>query len=213
MSHKKLKIKNGEINNSVNEIFKEILRSGKVQTLLIPQEVPSKKTVFHVLISDPEKLNADIFAPVLASSTATIVSKMTKVEPANKPIAVVMRPCQIRALTELVKLNQANLQNIIIIGVDCPGTFSIKNYADFPEKKHPTDFLIESIKQKNKDFEKYLRTACHVCKEPIPVNADIIIGFYGHDIEKELSIEAKTDAGKKLLEGLNLEDGSKEESR
>ena len=213
MVHKKLKIKNGDINDSVNEMFKEILKSKKVETLLIPQEVPSKKMVFHVLISDPEKLHADIFAPILANSTATIISKMTKIEPANKQVAVVMRPCQIRALTELVKLNQANLQNIIIIGVDCPGTFSIKKYTDFPEKKSPTDFLIESLSKKNKDFEKYLRTACHVCKEPIPVNADIIIGLYGSDIEKELSIEAKTDKGKKIIEGLNLEDGPKDDAR
>ena len=211
MSYKKLKIKNGEINSSVNQMFKDILKSGKVQGLLIPQEVPSKKMVFHVLISDPEKLHADIFAPILASSTATTVSKMTKVEPANKPIAVVIRPCQIRALTELVKLNQANLQNIIIIGVDCPGTFSIKTYADFPEKKAPSDFLIESLKNKNKDFEKYLRTSCHVCKEPIPVNADIVIGLYGTDIEKQLLLEAKTDAGKKILDEIKLEDVSKDE--
>jgi formate dehydrogenase subunit beta len=210
MTYKVLKIKDGDTTKSINEMFKEILKSGKIKALLIPQEVPSKKMVFHVLISDPEKLNSDILAPVLASSTATIISDMTKIEPANQPIGVVMRPCQIRALTELVKLNQANLQNIVVIGVDCLGTFSVKEFADFSDKKSPTHFLIESFTKNKKEMDKHMRTSCLVCKEPIPKNADITIGFFGVDIEKEILVEAHTDIGKKLIEDLKLESVSKE---
>jgi len=210
MTYKVLKIKDGDITKSINNMFREILKSGKLKALLIPQEVPSKKMVFHVLISNPEKLNADIIAPVLANSTATIVSYMTKIEPANKPIGVVMRPCQIRALFELVKLNQANLQNIVIIGVDCLGTIPIKSFSNFPEKKTPTHFLVDSFTKKTNEIDKYMRTSCHICKEPVPNNTDITIGLFGVDIEKEIIVEACTDNGKKLLEDLKLETISKE---
>ncbi|MGF3554957.1 MAG: Coenzyme F420 hydrogenase/dehydrogenase, beta subunit C-terminal domain [Thermoplasmatota archaeon] len=210
MTYKVLKIKDGDITKSINEMFKEILKSGKVKALLIPQEVPSKKMVFHVLVSNPEKLNADIITPVLASSTATIVSHMTKIKQANKPIAVVMRPCQIRALLELVKLNQANLENIVIIGVDCLGTIPIKLFSDFQKNKTPTHFLIDSFKKKNNEMDNYMRTSCLVCKEPVPNNADVTIGLFGVDIEKEILVESHTDTGKKLLEDLKLETISKE---
>jgi len=210
MSHKILKVKNGDVVDSCNTLLKELLVSKKINALLVSQETPSKKMSFPVLISDPDQLNTDIFAPVLPVSTATIVSSMTKFQAANKPIGVVMRPCQIRAFIELVKLNQANLENIVIIGVDCLGTFPVNTYANFTEKKTPTKFIIDAFTKKTDDAEKYLRSACRVCKDPTPTNADVIIGVYGMDAEKEILIEACTETGKKLIEDLKLDEISKE---
>ncbi len=204
MTDKVLKVKNGDTVASVNDLLKELLKSKKVQALLVMQEVPSKAMSFPVLISDPDKLNSNVFAPVLPVSTATIISKITKVESASKPIGVVMRSCQIRALVELVKLNQANIENIVIIGVDCLGTFPVNTYSDFPEKATPTEFILDSFKKKS-DVVKYLRSACYTCKDPIPSNADIIIGLYGMDPQKELLIQINSKKGKKLLEGIQLE--------
>jgi len=198
-----LKIKNGDTTGSVNDLLKEFLKSKKLQALLVMQEVPSKKMSFPVLISNPDKLNSNIFAPVLPVSTATIVSKITKVESSSKPIGVIMRSCQINALVELVKLNQANLDNIIIIGVDCLGTFSINTYSDFQEKSNPTEYILDSFKKK-RDVVKYLRSACYTCKNPIPNNADIIIGLYGIDIQKELLIQINTKKGKELIHDIKL---------
>jgi formate dehydrogenase subunit beta len=206
MTQKVLKIKDNDVVSSTNEFLRHLLSSGKIQALLVPQSTPSKKVAYPVLIADPKKLHADIIAPVLPVATATMVSKMTKVQPPSKPIGVVMRACQIRALIELVKLNQANLTNIVIIGVDCPGTFPINTYAEFPEKKTPTHFLLETMTKKSNDADQYLRTACQVCKDPIPTNADIVLGFYGTDIEKELIVEAHTEIGKEIVKDMPLED-------
>lgn len=206
MTQKVINVKDNDVAGSINEFLKHLLTSGKIKALLVQQSTPSKKVAFPVLISDPKKLHANVIAPILPTATAAIVSKMTKVQPAQKPIGVVMRSCQIRAVLELVKLNQANLTNIILIGVDCPGTFPLKTYANFPEKTRPTQFLLEAWTKNTDDAEKYLRTACKVCKDPIPENADIIIGFYGMNIEKDILIEVKTEAGIRLLENLKLEE-------
>lgn len=206
MTQKRLKVKDNDVVKSTNEFLRQLLASGKIQALLVPQNTPSKKVAFPVLISDPKKLHADIVAPVLPVSTASIVSKMTKVQPPSKPIGVVMRPCQIRALIELVKLNQANLTNIVIIGVDCPGTFPINTYAEFPEKHTPTQFLLDALIKHSDEAEKYLRSACRVCKDPIPMHADIVLGFYGTDIQKEMLVEAFSEVGKSILKDMALED-------
>jgi formate dehydrogenase subunit beta len=200
-----LKVKNEDTVGSVNDFLKELLISKKVQALLVMQDVPSKAMSFPVLISDPDKLKSNVFTPVLPVSTATIISNITKIESASKPIGVIMRSCQIRALVELVKLNQANIDNIVIIGIDCLGTFPMNIYSDFPEKETPTEFLLDSFK-KEKDIEKYLRSTCNTCKDPIPTNADIIIGLYGMDIQKELLIQINSEKGKKLLKGIQLEE-------
>jgi formate dehydrogenase subunit beta len=206
MTQKVIKVKENDVVGSTNDFLKHLLSSGKIQALLVSQNTPSKKVAFPVLISDPEKLHADIITPILPVSTATIVSKLTKVQPPLKPIAVVMRSCQIRALIELVKLNQASLTNIVIIGVDCLGTFPINLYTEFPEKKTPTQFLLEARTKKSDEAEKYLRSACRICKDPIPTNADIILGFYGADIDKEIFVEACSEVGKNILKELPLED-------
>jgi len=195
MMQKVLKFKDNDVVSSTNEFLRQLLSSGKIQALLVPQSTPSKKVAYPVLIADPKKLHADIIAPILPVATATVVSKMTKIQPPSKPIGVVMRACQIRALIELVKLNQANLTNIVIIGVDCPGTFPINVYAGFLEKKTPTHFLLDTMVKKSNDAEQYLRSACQVCKDPIPTNADIVLGFYGADIEKEIIVEEHSELG------------------
>jgi len=206
MTHKVLKVKNNDVVESTNDFLRQLLSTEKIQALLVPQNTPSKKVAFPVLISDSKKLHADIIAPVLPTSTAMIVSKMTKVAPPSKPVAVVMRPCQIRALIELAKLNQANLSNIVIIGVDCFGTFPFNTYTEFPEKQKPTQFLLETWTKKSDDAEKYLRSACRICKDPIPTNADIILGFYGADVQKEIFVEAYSEVGKNILKDLPLEE-------
>jgi formate dehydrogenase subunit beta len=206
MMHKVIKVKDNDVLKSTNDFLRHLLSSGKIQALLVSQNTPSKKVAFPVLISDPQKLHADILAPVLPASTAAIVSKMTKVQPPSKPIGVVMRSCQIRALIELVKLNQASLTNIVIIGVDCLGTFPINTYTEFPEKQTPTQFLLETWTKKSDEAEKYLRSACRVCKDPIPTNADIVLGFYGAAIEKEIFVESHSEVGKNILTDLTLED-------
>ena len=203
MTNKILKVKNGNPVESINDLLKEFLNSKKVKALLVMQEVPSKAMSFPVLISDPDKLNSNIFTPVLPVSTATVISKITKVNGASKPIGVIMRSCQIRALVELVKLNQANIDNIVIIGVDCLGTFPMNVYSDFPEKVTPTEYILNSF-SKDKDIEKYLRSSCSTCKNPIPSNADIVIGLYGMNPKKELLIQIKSEKGNKLFEGIQL---------
>jgi formate dehydrogenase subunit beta len=206
MTDNKLKVKNEDTVLSVNDFLKDLLKSKKIQALLVMQEVPSKTISFPVLISDPDKLNSNVFAPVFPTSTASVISKITKIDSSHEPIGVVMRACQIRALVELVKLNQANIDNIVIIGVDCLGTFPINVFSDFPEKDSPTDFILDTSKTKN-DIKKYLRTACQTCKDPIPRNADadIVIGLYGLNPKKELLIQINSDKGQNLLEGINLD--------
>ncbi len=213
MSHKIIKVKDNDVVGSINEFLRHLLESGKIHELLVQQSTPSKKVAFPVLISDAKKLHSDVIAPIIPASTAKIVSKITKIQGSPKTIGVVMHPCQIRALIELAKLNQAKLDNIVIIGVDCLGTFPINTYADFHVKKKQTELLLESFTKKNDEVEKHLRTACRVCKDPIPTNADIVIGLYGSDVEKEVLIEAHTEIGKNIIESLKLEDEKDNKNR
>jgi formate dehydrogenase subunit beta len=134
-------------------------------------------------------------------SSAKVVSKMTRSGPSNKPIAVVLRPCELRALTELIKLKQADLKNIVTISFECPGTFPLNTFSSLPKGEDPTEILLSG------NSEKLMRTACLSCRDPIPKNADVSIGLFGMDTSKSLLVQANTEAGQKLVEGLDLSEG------
>ena len=197
MINKILKVKEGDVTSAVNSFLKGLLESGSVDAILAPQVVPSQKMVFPVMVSDPQKLDTNVFAPVMPVSTATILSKITRIKSAEKITGIVMRACQLRAAVELVKLKQVNLENILLIGVDCMGTFPANTYSNFPEDMTPTEFLLQG-----NNPDKHLRSACVVCKDPVPSNADITIGIFGMDRSKELLIQANTEAGENLIKEL-----------
>jgi formate dehydrogenase subunit beta len=123
------------------------------------------------------------------------------------PIALVLRPCEIRALVELVKLQQVDLSPFLVIGVDCWGTYSIQDYAakvkDGSGDSVTADFLKQVTSGKLPDE---LRGACRFCQFPTPTYADIVIRLIGEDINKQISLGAGTEKGKELLDALGLED-------
>ncbi len=198
-------VKKGDIRKGVNDFLANLLEDNKVAAVIAPMRVPSGEIVFPAMVSDPAKLAADPFAPVLPVSTAQMVSRLTRDGAVGSPVAVIMRNCQIRAFTELIKLKQVEPENLIIIGIDCPGTYSIGDYKTLVKEKDPTE-LYTLLLSNDKEAQQRMRNACRACREPIPENCDLVIGVYGMDVEKGLLLDAITDMGKSLLEGIDMKD-------
>lgn len=85
-------------------------------------------------------------------------------------LLLLLRPCEIRAYTELVKLTQIESQNVIAVSVDCFGALSSKEgESSLPEApKEMKAFLEKSDK---------IRPACKSCREPRGVVGDAGIRF------------------------------------
>jgi formate dehydrogenase subunit beta len=142
---------------------------------------------------------ANVISPVLPVSSARIISEMTRLSSYKNPVGVVLRSCEIRALIELVKLKQASLDNLLIIGVDCLGTYSVSDYQNLCKQGNsPSDELLRKFKEGVEDTK--LRKACQVCEYPIPSNADLVIGLVGVDFEKNILLKSCTEKGEKILE-------------
>ncbi len=191
----------GDAEGALNGFLKELLVKGKVQAVLALQEVASKRAAFPVLVSDANKVSFDPFAPIMPLNTAKVISRMTRSGPLTKAIAVVLRPCEIRALHELVKLKQADLKNIMIIGIECPGTFPLNTFSTLPSDMDATKAVLEG-----KGVVKLIRSSCLACRDPVPSNADIVIGTFGIDTGKELLVRTLTDAGEGLVKDMGLKD-------
>ncbi|MBE0415036.1 MAG: Coenzyme F420 hydrogenase/dehydrogenase, beta subunit C-terminal domain, partial [Dehalococcoidia bacterium] len=174
-----LEVKGGGLLNTLNTLWRQLFEKGIVDALLIPQELPSRENVVQTLVSRAESLGSPSpLAPVLPVNSARIVSQMTKVTPSPKKVGVVLRSCELRALIELVKLKQASLENLVLIGIDCFGTYSIKDYGKLAKDgSSPTEAFLKVVKNGKEDLS--LRQACQMCEYPAPMNADITIGLIG----------------------------------
>ncbi len=201
MTDRLLSVVDGDTKGALNSLLRELLAKGKVQAVLALQEVGSKRSAFPVLVSDPDRLSCDPFAPVMPLNTAKIVSRMTRSGPLTRSVAVVLRPCEIRALLELVKLKQVDLQNIFIIGIECPGTFPLNTFSTLPKDMDATKAVLEG-----KGVEKLLRSSCLACRDPVPSNADIVIGTFNMDTNKAFLVRSMTETGEGLVKDLGLKD-------
>ncbi|MBM3302097.1 MAG: formate dehydrogenase, partial [Deltaproteobacteria bacterium] len=114
---------NGDILGVARGFLAGLLKEGIVDYLLVPQRISRGRCFAQTLVKDPSYLTeANPFSPVMAMNSATIVGQLTVDRPTKK-VGAVLKPCEIRAFIELVKLGQAHRENLVIIGIDCPGTY------------------------------------------------------------------------------------------
>ncbi len=202
-----IEISEGGVVEAVKHFLKDLLEKGLVDALLVPFELPSANNAVQTLVTGADKLeSANPLAPVLPVNSARIVSAITRFEASTRKIGVVLRPCELRAVVELIKLKQIDPQNLLLIGIDCFGTYSINEYSKLVEEgQSPTQRTLELIKEGKEDI--LLREACQVCEYPYPMVADIVIGLIGMDLDKGIIVEAPSDEGEKVLEALELAEG------
>jgi formate dehydrogenase subunit beta len=208
-----LEIAEGDTLGTLQSFLSQLLTEDIVDALLVPQKLPTGDNVVPTLIRDPAKLTGvDPIAPVMPTIAAKAVSNVTATEHGER-LGAVLRSCELRAVIELVKLQQASLDNVILIGVDCLGTYEVKDYARLTEAGiDPTaEALAKAAEGQLVAHEGYqFRAACRMCEKPVPggldvYDPDIIIGLLGVDPGKRILIEASEDMAEKL--GLEAAEG------
>jgi len=203
-----LSVRNGEVLETIRIFLGSLWQKKLIDALLVPLELPSGDNVVPAIVNDSGKLQAaNPLAPVMPLNSARMVSAITATSSSPRKLGVVLRSCELRALIELVKLKQASLENLLLIGIDCPGTYSINDYGRFiQENKSPGKNFLGKLKEGKED--PLLRQACQVCEYPVPVGADLIIGLLGVDFNHGILLEAGTVEGEKIIGKLGLEKGN-----
>jgi formate dehydrogenase subunit beta len=120
-----VEVKDGDVLAALRAFLRQLLEREVVDALLVPVELPSGDAVAQTLIKDPNKLGrANPLAPVMMVNSADLVSRLTRRGNREK-VGAVLRSCEMRALVELVKLQQAELDNLVTVGIDCLGTYEV----------------------------------------------------------------------------------------
>ncbi len=187
-----LQVKDGNTLEAVRDLLRSLLDRKIVDALLVPIQGVNHSVMPALVRSSTRLDRADPLAPVMAFNGARLVSMLTRENP-NAQIGVVLRSCEIRALIELVKFNQASLDHVTIIGVDCVGTLSVPDHAGALKQSPDLEAQILGRAKEGLADDFAFRSACAMCERPAPSHADIAIGFIGVDNDKALVVEMKDE--------------------
>ncbi len=175
-----------------------------------------------VLLSMPEELAASAGSlhfsiPNIARFVKEYLDGGTSMK-----LAVVGKPCDIRAIIELQKRQQIERENLFLIGLNCTGTISPSEARRVLREEFgvdPADVIREDIDsgkltiflkdgtrksidlKKLEEDSKGRRDNCRRCTTKIPVFADLACGKWGTEDEDEGAtfIEVGSDKGRLLL--------------
>jgi formate dehydrogenase subunit beta len=222
------------VRSSDKEILKKAERGGVVTSLLkFALETERVDAVLAVKARDGNRYDG---VPVLITDSAQIIETAGALHCAspnvarylkeyldgasNLKIAVVVKPCDAKAIIELAKRTQVNLDNLLLIGLNCTGTLSpakAKTMLRLEFEVDPADVVAEDIEEdrliiKLKDGtqkERNLteleergygrRENCRRCETNIPIMADIACGKWGALDEDATFIEVCSQKGRDLI--------------
>ncbi|UCH60014.1 MAG: 4Fe-4S dicluster domain-containing protein [Anaerolineales bacterium] len=191
-------LKDGDALTAVRSFLQTLLSNDVVDALYVPLE-SAEGQILPALVTDPARLeSANPLAPVMLVNGARAISALTQ-KKAPARLGAVLRSCETRALVELVKLQQASLEDVLLIGVDCPGTYEL---ADYQAIQKEALFALEDALQAAGRGEQLegpdLRLACQMCTQPIPEQADIHLHIYGEGLAGGLFVEIGEELAEKL---------------
>ena len=183
----RIPVENNDTLAAVRGFFKQLLEADVVDALLVPMETPAG-TITPALVTDPNLLDAaNPLAPVMGLNAARVVGHVSVREPRGR-IGAVLRSCELRALVELVKLQQASLDDLVTIGVDCLGTYDVTTYtAMYNDGGVDMTALLEAAQSGELDSEDEL---CYLCGLCVRMCEDLIgqsaISFVGRGVDREV---------------------------
>lgn len=173
------------------------------------------------LIADPQEAVGTAGSLHCASPNIARFLKEYLGGAANMKIAVVAKPCDVKAIIELAKRIQINLDNLFIIGLNCTGTLaSAKAKLMMSEEfgVDPSDIIGEDIEEgkltislkdgteKERDLAELeekgygRRENCRRCETNIPTMADVACGKWGTKDKRTTFIEVCSDKGSDLID-------------
>jgi formate dehydrogenase subunit beta len=182
-----------------------LLESGAVQAVLAPKRTPAGDMVTQALVTDPALLDGvDPLAPVQMINAAHAVRELAKeaLERSDGRIAAVLRPCEVRAVIELVKLKQILSDSLYLIGYDCPGVYDITVYLDRIREAGDADKVREELLERFAGAEEEgLRDACQVCTHFTADSADLGLSWIGGE-GHSLLVNVLSEKGQQLVQAL-----------
>jgi len=189
--------------NSTRRLLQQIWNAAGLESMVIPVYQGGGKTARVMLINDPRRLvYADPFVPLMYENAGKLVIDLV-VQPSDAHRAAVLRACEIRALEELNKREHLELENWLIIGVECISCFPVHDFDWRVEKAGSVEKVTREVLRNARQggIAPYrFRSACQMCSRPEPVIFDLCIELLGLQVKETMLVFTKDDSVAQKLE-------------
>lgn len=145
----------------------------------------------HLLESADELVGVNPFRPVMKLNTAMLVVQAARERPGQR-IGALLRPCELRALNQMAARGALRREQVLVVCVDCLGTFPAEEYR-WRSERSPSGLTRETLRfapQGGISAYRY-RPACQMCSEPGAREADVNVGVFGLPVRNCLLVSAR----------------------
>jgi len=211
-----------ECGGAITSLFKFALEGKRVDAVLaIAARDGNRYDGVPVLITDPKELIETAGSLHCTSPNIARFLKEYLDGAFSLKIAVAVKPCDAKAIIELAKRNQINLDNLLLIGMNCTGTLPSAKAKKIMKEEFgvdPAEVVAEEIEdnkltitlkdgtEKKRDLAELeekgygRRENCRRCETNVPVMADIACGKWGTTDKNTTFIEVCSEKGAEFIE-------------
>ena len=195
---------------STRRLLQHIWEAAGLESMVIPVYQGGGETARAILINDPRRLvYADPFVPLMQVNAGKLVAQLAA-QHTDAHRAAVLRACEIRALDEQVRREGLNLENWLIIGVDCIACFPAQDFDWRVEKAGNVEAVTRTVLRNARQggIAPYrFRSACQMCSHPEPSHVDMCIQVLGLPVRDTILLAVKNQVIAEELDLKNITDG------
>lgn len=207
----------GDPLGTLRNLIKQVWTEADLDGMVVPTSGGVNARPLSRFTTDIDVLDeVNPFKPLMEINIAKSIPGYLSQYPDAK-IGAMLRPCEMRALTEMTKHSTFNLDELLTICVDCLGTLPADEYQWRLErigKPHPShaenrpdasdDLALEAITfaRQGGIIPYRYRSACQVCNSPAADHADINIHILGLPVRQQILLSIDDSD---LAEPLQLE--------
>jgi len=152
----------------------------------------------QVLRAPGELSSVNPFLPLMKENVARRVAQALDRQPQSR-FGAILRPCEMRSLSEMAARGALDPRNLLAICVDCLGTFPVEEYEWRAARKG-------AGKRLSRDALKFApqggivayryRSICQICASPGATDGDLNIGVLGLPVRQTVLVHARGKAPK-----------------
>ncbi|MDO9068885.1 MAG: 4Fe-4S dicluster domain-containing protein [Deltaproteobacteria bacterium] len=157
------------IYNAVSEAIQaeaqRILASGEVSAVVGYSSARRKGSAQPIVISNPVDASKLIFTPACVNNLSVYLTKAKKEIPKKGKIGIVVKGCDLKALSGLMGESQLKREDLYLIGVPCAGVLG-------STVQPATELTTDSMAPKCTECDARLPTGCDFVPAQIPVTPE-----------------------------------------
>jgi ferredoxin len=185
-------MKDREMEQKLRNEARALLEQGKVDYIIGFEPGSLKFTTTPLITKDKDDVARLVINPIIVNTLSVFLTEL------KGRVGIVAKGCDSRSIVSLIQDNKVAREDVVIIGIPCPGLIDLKKVEKLVGKDRDEiddiaregDKVAITVSGEKKEFPatEVLFDDCLACESPTPQEYDILLGEPNHLVcNKELS--------------------------